>query len=328
MSGNNSGLPPVTPTQALWTWAFAGSGENVYPTVTTYSNGMNTKTGIQPADVANFIGVPLVFYPPGGGTPIPIQDSTILQWIRWAEDQVEQETGILLCQTWVAAPGANTRATTQATGLQPISGPYQKLGIDYDLAEASYDFDFARAEDSAWLYTQLRWKPVKGPGPNSFSGLKNYAFIYPLLNSYYRIDPSWFVLDQDFGLLRLVPNTNIQMLPLFALQLTFQGFAQSVPGGIWLQYVAGLTPSDYNAEYSFMINLVLATVAVRALAILQGSVNFGVTDMMTTVDGLQQKISFNKNGAYAGFIDAFDKQRLDLLKTAKNKVNGIILVPL
>lgn len=323
-----NGSTPAVKTTALWNWSAAGSGANAYPTVTSYSHGKPTKSGLMPDDVANFVGVPLVIFPPNGGMPTPVSDKTITQWIRWAEDQIEQETGILLTPTWVAAPAATTQQLITATGLIPLNGQYQQLGVDYDMAEAAYDFDFSRAEDSGWLYQQLRWKPVRGPGPNDQSGLKNYAFVYPLLNSYFRVDPSWFVIDQDFGLLRLVPNTNIQLLPLFALQLTFQGFAQSVPGGIWLQYVAGLSPADYGSEYSFMSTLILSVVATRALAILQGSVNYGVVDMMTTSDGLQQKLSYSKDGAYAPLIKEFEKQRDELYKTARNKMSGVSFVML
>ena len=313
-----SGLPPITATKALWTW----DTSTTWPTVTAYGNGTPTKSGLLPADVQNFIGLPLVIYQPGGLPPIPISDSTILSWIRWAEDSIEQETNLLLTQTWVAAPATKVASSTLNTGLQTENGLTQQLGVDYDLEEAPYDFDFSRAQDSGWMYQQLRYRPVRGPGPNDPTGLKNWAFIYPLLNSYFRVDSSWFVEDQDFGLIRLVPSTNIQMLPLFALQLSFQGFAQSIPGGIWMQYCAGLSPSDYNMKYSFMLNLVLATVAIRALAIMQGSVNFGVTSMSTTVDGLQQQIKYADKGAYSGFIDTFQKQRDELLKTARNKVSG------
>ena len=58
--------------------------------------------------------------------------------------------------------------------------------------------------------------------------------------------PTWFVEDEDFGLIRLVPAANVQMLPLFAMQLAFMGFAESIPGGLWFQYTAGLNNSEYN----------------------------------------------------------------------------------
>jgi hypothetical protein len=315
---DQNGLPAPTVTRALWTWDTSTN----WPTVTSYANGAPTKTGLLPADVANFLGVPLVIYPPNGGAPIPIPDATVISWIRWAEDDIEQQTNLLLTQTWVAAPPTKTPQATMNTGLSTTNGQIQQMGIDYDLDDQPYDFDFSRAQDSGWMYQQLRYRPIRGSHPNDPTAVKNWAYIYPLLNDYFRVDASWFVEDQDFGLIRLVPSTNIQMLPLFALQLTFQGFAQSVPGGIWLQYCAGLTPSDYNMKYAFMLNLVLATVAIRALAILQGSVNFGVKDSQTTVDGLQQRLSYNPNGAYSGLIEMFTRQRDELLSTARNKVSG------
>jgi len=322
--GFTIGLPPVVQTRALWNW----NTTTDWPTVTAYANGQPTKTGILPQDVKDYIGVPMVIYPPNGGAGTPVSDTMILKWIRWAEDRIEQDTGILLTQTWVAAGASKVPESTMSLGISPENGKTQQLGVDYDMEEAPYDFDFARAEDSGWMWQQMRWKPLKGPSPNSPNAIKNYAFIYPLLNSYYRVSASWFVTDPDFGLLRLVPATNIQMLPLFALQLTFQGFADSVPGGIWMQYCAGLSPTDYNTGYSFMTPLVLNAVAVMALGILQGSINFGAVSVETTVDGLAQKIAWNKNGAYSGLITTFDNERKALLKLAKDKVGGVIYTPL
>ena len=323
--GFQYGLPPTVTTKAQWTWSIPSSGSaSQYPTVLNY-HGSPTKSGLTAEDLEAFIGVPAVIYPPNGGQPIPVPPNVLTRWIRQAEDQIELETSILLCQTMVAAPPAQTAQAAQSIGVIPQNGaPIQQLGVDYDIVDQSYDFFFSRAEDSGWMAEQIRFRPVKGPGPNDPSGLKNYAFIYPLLNSYYRVDPSWFVLDSDFGLLRLVPNTNIQMLPLFALQLTFQGFAQNVPGGIWLQHCAGLTPSDYSGQYSFMTQLILATAAVKVLPILQGSINFGVTSLDTSVDGLAQKVMYDKNGAYAGLIATFEDMREGLMKTAKNKVGGVV----
>src|SRR5271167_1360658 len=83
-----SGLPPITATKALWTW----DTSTTWPTVVSYANGQPTKTGLLPSDVANFIGLPLVIYQPNGLPPITIPDSTILSWIRWAEDSIEQDT--------------------------------------------------------------------------------------------------------------------------------------------------------------------------------------------------------------------------------------------
>ena len=221
--------------------ALSGGGQ---PVVTSYpTTGGPTKSGVLPADLRAYLQIPIQQWT---NPPIPIDDTqTIIEWIRWAEDEIETDTNVRLCQTWIAAPAAKSVAEVSALSLNVANG-YQQLGVDYDLAEAAYDFFFERWRDEGWGYQRMRWRPVKSvelSGPNlgaydagNFTGTKNVAFIYPLLNEYFRMPLTWVVEDQNRGLLRFVPATSVQMLPLFALQLTFMGFAQSVPGGLWFQY--------------------------------------------------------------------------------------------
>ncbi len=122
----------VAPT-ALWSWTNITSAGT--PTVTAYSNGQTTKSGVQPTDLVNFIGLPLNI---GGPNGTPIANSMLLNFIRWAEDAIEAETGLLLCETWVASPPEIT--TNQALGAQ-LPSP-QRMGVNYDVADAAYDFFF------------------------------------------------------------------------------------------------------------------------------------------------------------------------------------------
>jgi hypothetical protein len=323
------GNTPFIPTQALWLWTTPTSGAPI-PSVSGYPQGngvyTNTKTGLQATDLQNFVGVPLYYY---GNPPVPVDPSTILGWIRDAEDTVEQDTSILLCQTWVASPPTPTPESTNAVGLLVSSGSggYQNQGIDYDLPDAAYDFMFSRAQDEGWMYLTLRYRPVQSFSydPLNYTAIKNTAFIYPLLNTYFRMPRTWNVEDRDFGLVRYVPAANVQMLPLFAMQLAFMGFAENVPGAIWLQYTAGLTPFDYNNRFSFMKQLVLAEAATIALSSIQGTINLGTAAMTTQVDGLLQRREFDKLGAYAGLINNFQKMRDRLMDRAKNMVAGPVI---
>ena len=127
------------------------------------------------------------------------------------------------------------------------------------------------------MYQTLRYRPVQSMGysPANPTAVKNIAFIYPLLNVFFRLPRAWIVEDRDYGLIRMVPATNTQMLPLWAMQLAFMGFAESLPNGLWFQYTAGLTPNDYNSRFSFMKELVLAEAALTALNSIQGTINLG-----------------------------------------------------
>jgi hypothetical protein len=134
---------------------------------------------------------------------------------------------------------------------------------------------------------------------------------------------AWFVEDRDFGLARFVPAANVQMLPLFAMQLAFMGFTESVPGAIWMQYTAGLTAYDYTARFSFMKQLVLAQAALTALRSIQGTINLGADSYRMTVDGLLYETKYNGViGPFGALIAQFQTLRDELMHTARSKVSG------
>lgn len=326
-SGFDGTITPITSTP-LWSWNTSG----LVPKILGFSpggSGQPTKTSLMPSDLQSFVGVPLVFY---GNPPTPIPDETLISWIRWAEDFVERETGLLLCQSWVAAPPAVTPGSPLAISLNVAgsSGTLQQQGIDYDVYDAAYDFFFPRAEDEGWMNYSLRYRPVRSLNytPTDFNSIKRIAYIYPLLNEYFQVPPTWIVTDEDKGLVRLVPATNVQMLPLFALQLSFMGFAQSVPGGLWFQYTAGLTQNDYLTRYRFILQLVLAQASITALQTMQGTINLGATTTSVAVDGLSYHTQYNQNGPYYGLIKTMQGIRDELLHSAKSKVSGPMFITL
>lgn len=321
---NGGFLAPVQ-TMPLWQWDTTGT----VPVVSGYPTAFNndgssifspTKTGLTATDLQNFVGVPLVYY---GNPPAPVFPNTILQWLRWAEDMVEQETTILLCQTWVASPPTQTQSITSQCGLLTVSG-YQIQGLDYDLADTAYDFMFKNAQDEGWMCQSLRYRPVQSVSynPSNYTAIKNTSYVYPLLNQFFRIPPSWNVEDRDYGLVRYVPAQNVQMLPLFAMQLSFMGFAETVPGAIYFQYTAGLTPFDYQGRYSFMKQLVLCRAAVIALSAIQGTINLGASQIDTMVDGLRQQLKYSEKGPYSGLIANWERQSEMYMTMARSKVGG------
>lgn len=315
------------PVRALWGWTTGVGQQSVASTFPT-TNGP-TKTGLLPQDVKDYAQVPIQRY---GNPPVPISDTLILQWIRWAEDDFEQGTNIRLCQTWIAAPPVKNSAAMSQLGLTAPSGDsYQQLGVDYDLYEPGYDFFFRRAQDEGWLYNRMRWRPVQSielfEPASSFDAsnsvaIKNVAFIYPLLNQYFRMPSTWVVEDQRRGLIRFVPATNVQMLPLFAMQLAFMGFAESVPGAMWFQYTAGLTANDYNSEWSFVKQAVLAKATAIALGRAQLSVNLGALETQTQVDGLSLRMKYSEKGPFSGQITQLETEAKALTRQAKTKCAG------
>jgi hypothetical protein len=324
-------IPLISP-KALWLW----DTSSAVPTVSGYPSGASwgasgftpTKTGLAPADLKTYCGVPLQFY---GNPPVPIDDDTIQGWIRYAEDWIEQESTCLLCQTYIASPPAYQQQAVASLGITlQTSGVGQVQGFDFDLSDAAYDFIFQRAQDEGWMITQMRYRPVRSVvlTPSDFTAIKRISFIYPLLNEIFSVPPQWVVEDGDFGLIRMVPAANVQMLPLFAMQLAFMGFAESVPGALWFQYTAGLTPNDYQTRFSFVKQLVLATASIQALATSQGSINLGATDYTMSMDGVQYATKYPKEGPYSGLIKQNMAIRDTLLESLKSKVSGPMVVML
>lgn len=328
MSGTaNPAFGVTIPTSAQWTWNLTGT----QPVVTSYpsANG-TTKSGLQPADLSNYLQMTLQQY---SNPPVPVSNTVLTQWIRWAEDDIEMETNIRLCQTWIAAPPAKTNTVTQLLNLGTTHN-YQQLGVDYDFSEAPYDFFFERAKDEGWLYQRLRWRPVKGVdmvdptgiiNPQNFTGTKNVAFIYPLLNEFFRLPQTWLVEDQNRGLVRMVPAVSVQMLPLVAMQLAFMGFANSVPGGLWFQYTAGLTANDYNSSWSFMQQLILAKAGITALMAIQTSLNMGVLETATQADGLMYRSKYGEKGPFYATIKNLQGEVKRLVLRARMMSGGIHL---
>ncbi len=302
-----------TPTRAIWTWNTSTNP----PSVIAYNSGIATKTGLTPGDLTAFIGVPAVIYSNiPNCPPTPITPAQLLAYIRQAEDWVEQESGILLSKAWIASPVVppdEILATGILTTSPPASGQVQ--GIDFDIYDSGYDFYYRRYLMEGWGIQQMRYRPLKN--------VYNMSFIYPLLSEFFRVPPTWIIQDQDAAFVRIVPAANVQMLPLFAMQLAFMGFAQSLPQAMWFQYVAGLDSLDYQSRYAFMKTLVLATAAIYLLRTIQGSINFGVTRQATSVDGLRYETSYPKDGAaYTGLIMQWQQQQQQLLRTAVDLVRG------
>jgi hypothetical protein len=298
------------PSASFWSWDTTVTP----PFLNNYAQGYPTKTGLQVIDLQNFIGVPTVI---NANPPVELSTDQLQGLLRQAEDWVEQNSGVLLTQTWIASPPPISNAQALTAGILTTSNSVsgQVLGVDFDLADIGYDFYYRRFLMEGWGIQQLRYRPLKQ--------VYNLAFIYPLLSQFFNVPLSWVITDQDAGMVRLVPAANVQMLPLFAMQLAFMGFATSLPQALWYQYSAGLDANDYATRFSFMKTLVLATAAVWTLNILQGSINFGTIRRATSVDGLRYEQAWpNSGAAYAGLISSFTRQRDELLRSAIDLVRG------
>jgi hypothetical protein len=305
-----------TITNALWTWNTTDLNN---PFVTGYYNNTPTKTGLLPNAVRQFAGVPLVKY---GKPSTPVSDEEIFEFLRSAEDDIEQESGILLTPTMVASPPTRSAQQSLAAGIigrAPNGG--QQQGCDFDLMDAPYDFKFDRAREDGWLIQSMRYKPLR-IYDDSITAIKRLSYVYPLLNQFFTIPTTWLQEDLDFAILRVVPSVNVTLLPLFALQLAVQGFSDSVPGGMWYWYSAGLSQNDYATRFRFIKQLVLCESVITALSVCQGTVNQGLESSAVLTDGVQTQYKYRQGGAYADLIKRFKAQRDDLMAKASMAVGG------
>lgn len=305
---------------ALWTW----DTSNTTPVLLGFENGNLTKTGLMPDDLQAFVGVPLQYY---GNPPTAVASGVVVGWIRSAEDYVEQMSTILLTPTWIASPPSPNNNTNRLLGLVPTDYGGQRQGLNYDLADAGYDFINSKSMDEGWSILQYRYRPLRNLTPDmDLAATKSFSYIYPLLTTFFRAPPDWFVEDQDFGVMRLVPAGNLQTLSLFTIQLSARGFSETLPGGIWTQYTCGLTQNDYRGRFSFMKQLVLAQAAIIALQAIQGTINMGILRHSTLVDGVQYQAQYSEKGPFSGLIDSFKATRDDLLGVAIENVSGPMFI--
>ncbi len=313
-SGFNSVFPagpPVQP-QAYWHWDYSTTPATIlgYSLLQYNQTGQDrlTKTGLGPSDLQNFIGIPLQLQ----GQTNPISDAALIQWIRYAEDEVETKCSCFLTPTWIASPAEIQPGAVQAAGLLTPDGR-MLLGRDYDYSDAPYDFDIMRWKEEGWGIVSFRHRPLQDIAytPNlvqgqmqGFSAVKNFVLFYPLLNQFYQIPATWFVEDPYAAILRIVPAVNITMLPIYAIYIGMMGFAQSLAGGLHFQYVAGFTDVDLSGRFSFIKQLVLAKAAIQAMRTIQPTINAGMIEATVNMGNWEQTLKYPA-APFSGFIDSW-----------------------
>ena len=310
--------------QALWQWDTSSPAD---PALIGFSSSTApTKSGVTAKDLRNFVRVPIQTY---GTPPTPIPDSELVTWIREAEDWVEQTTGLLLTPTFVSSPPILNAAACAAAGITPTSTDGRmRLGKDYDLEDAGYDFQIEKFQGEGWGIQQLRYRPLRNLSDVDTTAIKGVSFVYPLLTQHFPVPPSWYVEDKDHALVRLVPSANIQMLPLFQLQLSIGGTASNLPSGISIQYTAGLTKADYATRFAFVRRLVVAKAGITALVSIQSTLNQGMNKQSMLVDGVQYSGEYGAAGPYAATIATYETMVEDLQSKTRDLIGGPAMVTL
>ncbi len=299
---------PVSPAQ--WTWV---NGEAVAFGLDSRGVQKSTKSGVTSNDVCNVAGVDLVY---SGATPTKMGETLIQSFIRSAEDEIEATLGMFLCPTRVAAPAVVHSFGSAASMIGNIP---QVQGQDYDVAEAPYDFIYDRWWGGAWGALQFRYRPIQK--------IEAFFLVYPLLNVVSQIPTEWFdeILDHQVGLIRTVPSTNLQLLPLFSNMIAVLGPGQTIPGVLRFQYTAGFTDAELSGQYRFIRQLVAYRAAITALGVAQGSINRGTKTLDVTIDGMRRAVGYSEKGPYYGLIQEFRQEAERLEAKAENLIGGPVM---
>lgn len=208
-------------------------------------------------------------------------DEDLLQFLMGAINQVERFLGIYLKPTVIVT-------NPEERGLEK--------GVDYEIAEAPYDYD-ARAYRQ-WGFLQLRERPVQQ--------LNGFKMVLP--NGMVIIDfmtkREWIKLYPENGQLHIVPYAGDPTI--FALLGGSQaGFPfvtgqmnSHLPQMFYVDYVAGYglhqIPEDIR-------NVVAKIASIDALGIAGDAVLAGVASLSTSIDGLSESFSTTASATSATY---------------------------
>jgi hypothetical protein len=225
-----------------------------------------------------------------------VSTDTLYKKLLAAEKQVSRRLRIPLepTQVFCADDGVTQDQITALNGM-----PY--------VTDAGYDYtpDFFR--ENSWGLIRTRIYPV--------IAIQAYNFVYFNPGQViFSVPASWIKLDAQYGMIRLVPNSNAAQLPLNAYLLSAFGGGKTIPQMIHLTYTAGIQNLATNEPdlYDFIVRV---AGVLALLDTLPGSSN------SISGDGLSQTMAFdlktfidNEKGAielqYKSFFQAFHGVRV------------------
>lgn len=213
-------------------------------------------------------------------------DDYLERKIREAEDGFEREMGLLL--------------RTQRIKCEP-----KPDDTDWDIEESAYDYDADFFAGERWGYLRLRRYPVQSVQRLFFSYPNREAVVF-------EVPLSWVRLEKPYGLIRLVPDKQAAFAAFNSYLLSIFSGGRGIPQSIVVEYTAGLTEKQLQADFSDVLEWIKrqAVVNIAADGLMPGSLS-------NSADGFSQSIS----AKLSDYREDQEKQ----FKAMKQKIKGVRL---
>lgn len=235
------------------------------------------------------------------GLPSTLRKSTdwsedyLFNKIRAAENELERTLGIFY--------------TPKRIVTEPK--PILVKGKDYDIAESAYDYSSDFYVGDNWGGIRTRHYPVH------VDPLPTVTFAYPNVDHrIFTVPSDWIRLRDDYGMIRLVPNSSSIVASFSAFILSVFSGGRSVPASIFLTYTAGFDgvdeKEDLQDQYQDLLEL---TKELAVLNIIDNA--FMPSSKSNSTDGISQSVSFQVKD----YRTSYDKK----FKNFMDKVKGIRL---
>lgn len=169
-----------------------------------------TKTGITPAEIQADYLHGLVRHLTKTAS---FSESYLWRKIRSQEDEMERDLGILWRETRIRS--------------EP-----DPADTDFDLIEPGYDYSHMYFAGERWGYLKLRRAPVRS--------VQRVLFVYPNADDrVFDVPTKWIRLDQQWGVIRLVPDGASILANFSAFMLQVFSGGRAIPQAIFVDYTAG-----------------------------------------------------------------------------------------
>lgn len=191
-------------------------------------------------------------------------DPFLLAKLRAAEHDAKIQLKVLLEPTKIF-PFPPTDAQITALSSMPW------------IEEPGYDWDPNFFSSDRWGYLVTRQHPVRA--------VDFIRFAYPSQDTHiFEIPANWIRLDKKYGHIRIVPSSNVLLVPLDVYLLQVIGGGRSIPSAIQVQYTAGL--NDVRGTLPALFDVICKMAVIKLVQDMQPAASESIS-----ADGLSQSRS-------------------------------------
>jgi len=249
------------------------------------------------------------------GETAPYPDSAIMEALYAAEDAYEAYLGTRF--------GA-TRVFSAPELRRDVIDP--EIRVDdfdpaVDVAIAAFDYTPTMMGDGQWMMSTMPITPIQE--------VTKVFFWQPGLGAptTFKIPPNWLRIQRESGRIESLPTTGPQALATQYLGVrmlnVFAGGIR-VPQAIFVDYVAGLTPTQLEYSQRHLLRGIRLATLLNLAGVLSSNLSGGVQSGSLSLDGLSRSRSFGgKFGAYSAEIELAAKQERKIRTTWKQTNRGV-----